>query len=151
MNPVESRAWLALVATSQLLPTALDAQLQADSGISHFDYMILGSLNLAPERTMRMKELASAMNAAPPRLSKAVQRLEQRGYVERVPDSEDGRATNAVLTQAGRRAMILATPGHIETVRRGVLDRLSPEQLVALADALEPILAGLDPEQHFCD
>lgn len=149
MDELESRAWLALIATCELLPGALDAQLQADAGMSHFEFQLLGILNLAEESTMRMKQLATAANSTLPRLSKAVNRLEERGWMERFPCVEDRRATNVRLTQPGRRAMILATPGHLDTVRRGVLDLLSREQLVALADALEPVVAGLDPERRF--
>lgn len=151
MDGIESRAWLALVATSELLPNALDAQLRGDSGMSHFEFMLLGILNTDDDHTMRMTRLAELTHSTLPRLSKAVTRLEDRGWIERLQCPEDRRATNARLTQGGRRAMILATPGHIETVRRGVLDRLSRTQLAALADALEPILAGLDPDTHFCD
>jgi len=149
MDEVESRAWLALIATAELLPAALDAQLQADSDMSHFEFILLSRLQLAEDRTMRMKQLAEASNATLPRLSKAVDRLASRGWVERLACAEDRRATNVRLTPEGRRALVRATPGHVATVRQGVLDRLSREQLVALADALEPILAGLDPKHHF--
>ena len=149
MDAVESRAWLALIATCELLPAALDAQLQADAGMSHFEFQLLGRLNLAGHHTLQLKELAVATNSSLPRLSKAIKRLESRGGVTRSPHPEDRRATNAHLTQDGRRAMILATPGHLETVRAGVLAKLSHEQLEHLAEALEPVVAGLDPKDHF--
>lgn len=149
MNDDESRAWLALVATSELLPAALDAQLQADAGMTHFEFMLLGLLNLAEDQTMRMKQLAEGAHSTLQRLSKAVTRLESRGWVERFECLEDRRATNVRLTQDGRRAMILATPGHLDTVRQAVLDRLNPRQLAALAEALEPVVAGLDPNRRF--
>jgi len=149
MDDAESRAWLALIATSELLPAALDAQLQADAGMTHFEFMLLGSLNLAEEQTTRMKRLAEDVHSTLPRLSKAINRLEERGWVERFECVEDRRATNVRLTQAGRRAMILASPKHLDTVRRTVLDRLGPDQLTALAEALEPVVAGLDPHRRF--
>lgn len=149
MDDYESRAWLALVATSELLPAALDAQLQVDAGMTHFEFMLLGLLNLNEDQTMRMKQLAEGAHSTLQRLSKAVDRLEARGWVERFPCVEDRRATNVRLTQDGRRAMILATPGHLDTVRHAVLDRMSPQQLVALAEALEPVVAGLDPNRRF--
>lgn len=149
MDATESRAWLALIATCELLPAALDAELQADAGMTHFEFQLLGRLNLASRHTLQMKELAVATNSSLPRLSKAIKRLEHRGWVSRTPHPEDRRATNATLTQDGRRAMILATPGHLETVRAGVLEKLSPAQMEQLADALEPIVEGLDPKDHF--
>jgi DNA-binding MarR family transcriptional regulator len=146
MSPLESRAWLALIATTQLLPNALEAQLLADSKITHFEFMALGVLNLAPDRTMQMKQLAAATNSQLPRLSKVVTRLESRGLVERLACPGDARATNVHLTQEGRRLVKLATPGHLATVRELVIDRLSDEQLAGLADALEGVVAHLDPD-----
>lgn len=146
MDARQSRAWLALVATCQLLPAALDAQLQADSDLTHFEFILLGRLNLAPEQTLRTKQLAEAASATLPHTSKAVTRLESRGFIERRACPEDGRATNVVLTQAGHRAMVLATPDHLALVRSLIIDDLTPAQLTALADALEPIVARLDPQ-----
>ncbi|MDI2098476.1 MarR family winged helix-turn-helix transcriptional regulator [Ruicaihuangia caeni] len=149
MDAAESRAWLALVSTAELLPAALDAQLQADSQLTHFEFIALTVLKDAEHNTLRMKELAAATNATLPRLSKVATRLESRGLVERQARSDDGRAIDVRLTTAGRRALVLATPGHIETVRRLVIDHLAPEQLDALADALEPLVQRLDPQARW--
>lgn len=149
MDDLESEAWLQLVSVLELLPAALDAQLQQDSGITHFEFAVLSMLQFAPDRTLRMKELASATNSTLPRLSHVVSRLEQRELVERLPCPEDRRATNARLTSAGRRAIIRATPGHVETVRRFVLDALDRDQLRALADVAGAISRRLDPTDRF--
>ena len=122
----ERAAWLRLIAVVELLPGVLDAQLRADAGLTHFEYFVLAMLSEAPERTLRMTALAQRTNATLPRLSHVVRRLEDRGLVERFPCPEDGRATNARLTPAGWDAVVAAAPGHVETVRRHVLDPLTP-------------------------
>lgn len=148
MDPVESRAWLALIGTAELLPTALDAQLQADSGMTHFEFMVLSALTRTSGKRMRLTDLAASVNATLPRLSKVVTRLDARGLVQRSAASDDRRAVDVRLTADGRRAIVRATPGHIARVRQLVIDRLDVEQLTALADALEPVVAALDPQRR---
>ncbi|RUR03324.1 MarR family winged helix-turn-helix transcriptional regulator [Labedella endophytica] len=141
--------WLSVVAVVELLPGALDAQLQADAGLSHYEYFLLAQLSEAPERTLRMTELAGATNATLPRLSHVVKRLEQRGYIERFPCPSDKRATNARLTDEGWEKVVDTAPGHVGAVRRHVVDALEPAQLRALGEACAVILATLDPPAGF--
>src|SRR5690554_2800313 len=149
MRDDEARAWLALVNSSQLLPVALDAQLQEQAGLTHFEFMVLGALNVAPDQTLRTSELAASVYATLPRLSKVITRMVQRGLVERVACADDRRAANVILTRDGRKALLLALPGHLEFVRASVLDGLTPEQLKTLADALEPVVAQLTVDSRF--
>lgn len=149
MNAVESRAWLALVTTAELLPAALDAQLRRDAGLTHFEFIVFSVLRQAEGSHVRMTALAAATNSTLPRLSKVVSRLEQRGLVERAADDTDGRATNVRLTHLGRRALIGAVPKHIDYVRSVVIDDLTEQQLIELAAALEPLVARLDPQHHY--
>lgn len=144
----ESAAWVRLVALAELLPVALDAQLQRDEGITHFEYVALMSLADAPDRTMRMTALAAQTNATLPRLSHVARRLEERGLIERFPCPEDRRATNATITDAGLRVLIDAGPGHIGTVRELVIDSLTPQQLKQLYDIAGAVLAKLDPDER---
>jgi DNA-binding MarR family transcriptional regulator len=106
-------------------------------------------LQFAPERTLRMKQLAAGTNSTLPRLSHVVARLELKELVERFPCPDDRRATNARLTSAGRRAVVRATPGHVETVRRFVLDALDRDQLRELAVVAGAISRWLDPTDRF--
>jgi DNA-binding MarR family transcriptional regulator len=98
---------------------------------------------------MRLSDLAAATNATLPRASKVVSRLERRSLVRREESEQDRRSILLELTKQGRRQLVLATPDHFATVHRLVLDRLSPEQLDQLADALEPVVRALDPHQRF--
>lgn len=147
MTPEQSRAWLALISTAELLPAALDTQLQRDASLTHYEFMVLSSLQRGGP--MRLSDLAAATNATLPRASKVVRRLQQRDLVERSGSDDDRRSVLLTLTTQGRRTLVLATPGHFETVHRLVLDQLGPEELVALADALEPVVQSLDPQRRF--
>ena len=142
----ERAAWLRLVAVTELLPGILDGQLRRESGLTHFEYYVLAMLSEAPDRTLRMTALAQRTNATLPRLSHVVQRLEARGLVERFPCPEDGRATNARLTEQGWAAVVEAAPGHVAAVRHHVLDALTPEQVDQLTRIGDALLTRLDPD-----
>lgn len=142
----ERAAWLRLVAVVELLPGLLDAQLRADAGLTHFEYFVLAMLSETPDRTLRMTTLARRTNATLSRLSHVVRRVEERGLVERIPCPEDGRATNARLTEAGWDVVVAAAPGHVDTVRRNVLDPLTREQLDQLRGIGDALLTRLDSD-----
>lgn len=148
LSTEESAAWVRLVALAELLPGALDAQLLRDAGITHFEYVALMALAVAPERTMRMTELAARTNATLPRLSHVARRLEERGLIRRFPCPTDRRATNATVTEAGLQLIADAAPGHVDTVRSQVLDALTPEQLQQLYSIAGAVLARLDPDER---
>lgn len=137
MDELESRAWLALVWSAELLPAALDTQLRTDSHMTHFEFMVLSTLQRADGASMPMKQLSEAVNAALPRLSRVVGKLADRGLVERAGREDDARIVTVAITGAGRRELVRAVPGHIALVKELVIDRLSREQLAALADALD--------------
>ncbi len=148
MDELESRAWLALMATTQLLPNALDQQLDADAGLTSFEYGLLSMLIVAEDKTHRLTDLAAGTNSSLPRLSKVVSRLEARGLVTRTPYPGDGRAINVHLTTAGKKLWLTATPPHLAFARNCVLSALDREQLAELADALEVVVRQLKPNAH---
>ncbi|WP_173921515.1 MarR family winged helix-turn-helix transcriptional regulator [Agromyces sp. Marseille-P2726] len=148
LSTEESAAWVRLVALTELLPGALDAQLLRDAGLTHFEYGALMALADASDRTMRMTELAARTNATLPRLSHVARRLEERGLIERHPCPEDRRATNATITETGLALLESAAPGHVDTVRANVLDALTPEQLGQLYEIAGAVLAQLDPDER---
>ncbi|GAB2762176.1 MarR family transcriptional regulator [Nocardioides salsibiostraticola] len=139
-------AWIKFIAVVELLPGALDSQLRRDAQLTHFEYLVLAMLSDAPERTLRMTSLGHRTNATLPRLSHVIRRLEERGLVERFQCPEDGRATNARLTDAGWTVLVAAAPGHVENVRRHVIDALTPEQLGQLEAIADTLLERLDPD-----
>ena len=145
LSEEERAAWVRLIAIVELLPGALDAQLRKDSDLTHFEYFVLAMLSEAPDRTLRMTDLAQRTNATLPRLSHVVKRIEARGLVERFPCVEDRRATNAGLTPDGWDVVVAAAPGHVEEVRSLVLDPLTPKQIEQLQVIGDALLGTLDP------
>ncbi len=135
-------AWRPFVALLIRLPAALDAQLQRDAGVNHFDYLVLSSLSEAPESTLRMSELAAIANSSMSRLSHVVGRLEAKGWVRRESCPGDGRFINAVLTEDGRRKLVDTAPGHVAAVRELLVDALTPEQFAQLGVISTQVLAA---------
>jgi len=140
----ELESWLPVGGLLLRLPAALDAQMQCDSGLSHFEYLVLANLSEAPERTRRMSALAALANGSLSRLSHVVKRLEGRGWIERRPCPQDGRYTNAVLTDAGWEKVLDSAPGHVAAVRALVLDALSADELAHLGDMARRIMTRIE-------
>jgi DNA-binding MarR family transcriptional regulator len=136
LTPRQQDAWVALSSLCLQLPSALDAQLQRDAHLGLFEYFVLSRLSMAPDRTLRMSELAFLANGSLSRLSNVVKRIEERGWVRRRPDPCDGRFTLAILTDEGYEQVVSAAPGHVEAVQALVFDGLDDDQvdqLTALA------------------
>jgi DNA-binding MarR family transcriptional regulator len=142
----EQKAWRAYIDGVRILREALDAQLQADADMPHAYYEILVRLSEAPQRRLRMAELASDTQSSRSRLSHAVARLEERGWVRREPCPTDRRGQLAVLTDDGHAALAAAAPGHVTRVRSAVIDALTPAQLQALAEASTAISEAIRTE-----
>ncbi|MEU0967385.1 MarR family transcriptional regulator [Streptomyces sp. NPDC005917] len=140
----ERQSWLALAGVLARLPVELDAQLQHDAGISHFEYQVLAGLSEAPGRTLRMSELALFANGSLSRLSHVAKRLEARGWLRREPDRHNGRFTVATLTGTGWAKVVGSAPGHVAAVRRLVLDPLPQTQVRQLREIGRRILAATD-------
>lgn len=128
----------------RLLP-ALDAQLRRDSSINHFEYQVLAALSEALERTLRMSDLAVLSEGSLSRLSQVVARLEEKNWVRRTPDPTDGRYTLAILTDDGWDKVVAAAPGHVNEVRRLVIDPLTYTQLNQLTNIGQRIVRAIDP------
>ncbi|RBY81113.1 MarR family transcriptional regulator [Blastococcus sp. TF02-09] len=141
----ELRTWSGLATVLEWLPPLLDAQLQRDAGLTHFEYGVLYALSTAPERTLRLSVLAGYANSSLTRLSRAVTRLEQRQWVRRATDPTDGRYTLATLTDLGQDTVEQAMPGHVATVRQLVLSPLTAAQRRQLVDISRRILTAAGP------
>lgn len=142
---------MALSAVLTSLPPAIDVQLKRDAGINYFEYTILSSLSQAPNRTIRMNELAHLAAGSPSRLSHAVSRLERHGWVtRRNVDSSEARCVVAVLTDAGWDAVVAAAPDHVREVRRLVFDVLTPEQIGQLTTIGRKLLMAAAPQMSAC-
>ena len=139
----ESRAWLAFIGASTLLDDYLDQQLRRDAGITHADYFLLAYLSQLPDRSQGMTQLAEALRFTRSRLTRAIARLEQAGFVQRRSHPTDGRGQLAGLTEHGFALLTRAAPGHVEAVRRAVFDALKPDQVRQLEEIGDAILHQL--------
>ncbi|MEV4458675.1 MarR family transcriptional regulator [Microbispora sp. NPDC049633] len=144
LDEEEQRTWRAYLRTSQLLQEALERQLQRDSSMPHAYYMILVVLSESPGRTMTMTELSAILQYSVSRLSHAVSRLEEKGWVRRLKRPADRRTTVAELTDEGYAAIVKAAPGHVEEVRRVLFDPLTPGQVRQFREILATILAAFE-------
>lgn len=136
-----------LHALLELLPTALDKQM-APVGLTSFEYQLLEALAEADQHRLRLSALASRTNATLPRLSRVVTGLERKGLVVRAACEDDGRATNAVLTDDGAAAVTAGRPLYAAAVRTMLLDGLDADGVDDLARLSFGILSKLDPDRR---
>lgn len=144
----EQRTWRSFLAASRGLMDALDRELQRDAGLPHAYYEILVRLSEAPDRQLRMSELAEATGSSRSRLSHAVARLEESGWVRRQDCPTDRRGQVASLTESGFATLAAAAPGHVEGVRRHLFDQLSTAQVGQLRQICETLLGQLDTDRR---
>lgn len=149
LNPDERRVWLRLSALMELLPAALDAQLQRDADLTKTAYLTLAMLSEEPGRSLRMSELGARSNASPSRISHVVSRLEKDGWVRREKSPCDGRGQVAILTDAGYEKVVASAPGHVARVRDLVFDPLAADDLTELDAVMVKLLDVLDPDAKF--
>ena len=89
------------------------------------DYEILAQLSDAPERKMRMSELAETALLSRSRLSHRMKVMEKAGWVKREACPSDKRGYFAVMTAKGWKAIVAAAPDHVDSVRARFVDHLS--------------------------
>ncbi len=143
----EQRAWRAYIDGSSRLADRLDRELRERHGLTLAEYEILVRLSEESDHRLRMADLARVVTQSRSRLSHTVARLERDDYVRRERCAEDGRGVWAVLTGSGHSRLSTAAADHVASVRRYVVDALSPGELAAVGDALAKIdarLAGAD-------
>jgi DNA-binding MarR family transcriptional regulator len=132
LNDDEQRAWRAFIDAIRLFTSEIERELQHDSGLNHAYYQILVTLSETPGRTIRMSDLAELTLTSRSRLSHAVARLEDAGWVERLSCPSDKRGSFASLTDTGMAVLEDAARGHVEAVRRNLFDVLTPCQVQQL-------------------
>lgn len=140
----EQRTWRAFLHATAALHAQLDRELQRDSGMPQSYYEVLVHLSEAPARTVRMSELADRTRSSRSRLSHAVARLEEQGWVRREACEGDKRGQMCVLTDVGFAVLEKAAPGHVEGVRTHLFDQLTGEQVTALRGISQALVAHLD-------
>jgi len=146
----EERAWRSFLAMHMQLRRLLGRELQTATGLSDADYSVLVNLSEAPDGRLRPFELGRAAGWEKSRLSHHLTRMQHRGLVERQSCPSDSRGAFVVLTAAGRSAIEAAAPLHVEHVRRWFVTALTPDQLEALAEMSDAVIAGIEPAEAQC-
>jgi DNA-binding MarR family transcriptional regulator len=144
LDEQESASWRAFVGAINLVSRAIDRDLRIESNLTNDDYEVLVMLSEAPDLRIRLGELAAGLRVPKAHLTYRIGRMEKTGLVERVDCPSDGRGVFAVLTVDGMHRLEAAAPGHVESVRRHVLDHLTADQLDLLGEAMTAILRGHD-------
>jgi DNA-binding MarR family transcriptional regulator len=139
LNPSQQRAWLAYMRVYHRLEYEMNRQLQADFGLSLGDYTVLNALSSAKGHRMQLTSLAILIGWERSRLSHHLMRMTQRGLVDRLQSNIDGRATDAMLTTAGRKAIKTAAPSHVAWVRQLFFSDLDKAKELELADILTSV------------
>jgi DNA-binding MarR family transcriptional regulator len=139
LNETEQRSWRTFIESSWALHTHLEDELRAATGLSMNDYHVLVVLSEAPERRLRMGELAGRLVFSPSRVTYQISSMVRRGLVRKQSCPEDGRGQEAVLTDEGLAALEAAAPLHLITVRDSFIDRLDTEELAVIARVFEKV------------
>ena len=118
---------------------ALDRQLRDEAGMAHDDYEILSRLYREQDNALRMSDLARDVGFSPSRLSHAMTRMEDSGWVIRQASCTDRRSTEATLTELGGTVVEEASIEHLALVRKLIFDTLGSDRVRELSDALDEI------------
>jgi DNA-binding MarR family transcriptional regulator len=144
LSATELQAWRAFMRVQMRMNYEMNRQLQSDSDLSFADYHVLNALTEAPGGRLQVSDLAALIGWERSRASHQLRRLCERRLAERVPSEDDGRATDAILTNAGREAIEAAAPGHVALIRRLFFDPLPHELLAPLTAALEHVHVNIN-------
>ncbi len=146
LDDAEDAAWRGLRRVNVVTLAAISRDLQRDSQLSDADYEVLTGLSESSDDRCRFGDLAGATRWSTSRLSHHLERMEQRGLVERHPSNDDARGSVVTLTALGRTTIERAAPHHLRSVRRHLFDQLTAEQTAQLADIATSILKTNDPD-----
>jgi len=142
----QERAWRGYRRMRTLLDLQITRDLAHESHLSDSDYDVLSTLTEIPGRSWRASELATQLLWSTSRLAHHLGRMESRGLVVRAECEEDGRGATVTLTDAGWAALQAAAPAHVESVRRNLIDLLTPPEVQALATISAKVVSHLaDP------
>jgi DNA-binding MarR family transcriptional regulator len=132
-SDTHAEAWIGLLETHKRLTRTLDAELEAEHGLTLSALEALGRLAAAPGHSLRLSALATECGLSLSRISRIVDSLQARGLVERRAVEDDARAVEGHLTEDGMKLVQCAQKAHFESVHRSFFEHLSPEEIATLA------------------
>ncbi len=146
LSPTEQRHWRAWIAGNLLLPHALGRDLFDQTGLTMADYEIMVRLSESADHRVRMSDLAELTMSSRSRLSHQIDRMHRAGYVDRQKCNDDRRGFFAVLTEKGYETLVAAAPIHVESVRKRIVDVLTPEEFAELGRLNQKLIDALDED-----
>lgn len=146
LSPAEMAAWRTYIETTGDLMRAIEKDL-APFGLDRGDYQLLAMLSEAPDQRLRMCDLADSLRLTRSGLTRRMEGVLKKKLVARVQSEDDGRVAFAHLTPKGFDLLKTAAPQHLDSVRRLMIDLLSPAEIKAVASAFKKISANLAEQQ----
>jgi DNA-binding MarR family transcriptional regulator len=145
-RPERSRleVWQQFLHAHQRVLAVLGDELEQERGLPLAWYEVLLHVERAPDRRLRMGDLADAVVLSPSGLTRLVDRMVDDGLVRREPCPSDRRSTYAVLTADGRSALRRAAPTHLRGIDEHFASLLTDDEVAALSRALGRVLDALD-------
>ncbi|RTL69037.1 MAG: MarR family transcriptional regulator [Pseudonocardiaceae bacterium] len=140
LDAAELGTYFALIEVAALLRHAVEQQLREAGDLSYVQFQLLARLGLdSPTGSLRMTDLADGVVYSRSGLTYQAGVLEEAGLVTRTPSPDDDRGVTVSVTDAGRELLAAVLPGHVDVVRRLLLQPLSRDDVTALGDLLTPV------------
>lgn len=146
LTPAEMAAWRTFIETTGDLMKAIEKDL-APFGLDRGDYQLLAMLSEAPDQRLRMCDLADSLRLTRSGLTRRMEGVLKKKLVARVRSENDGRVAYASLTPKGLELLKAAAPEHLESVRRLMIDLLTPNEIKSFASAFGKISENLSRQQ----
>ncbi len=144
LSATEEAVWRALMRIVKVLPRHLDSDLVRGAGLTASEYTTIMHLSEAPNRELRMADLANATDLSASRMTRLVDDLQSRGLVTKTASSSDARGNVARLTPQGMAKLKAAWTVHLASVRRRFFDSMDAADVERVARALAEVAVHLE-------
>jgi DNA-binding MarR family transcriptional regulator len=131
--------WRAFLVGSTLLMDTLDRELRTAHGVSMAEYEILVRLSEAPDRTLRMAQIAESMQHSRSRVTHTVTRMQKAGWIRREAAAGDRRGVDAIMTDEGWALLEAAAHTHVQGVRAHFVDLADPADFAAMGRVMNAV------------
>jgi DNA-binding MarR family transcriptional regulator len=139
---VEARAqgWRTLAALHARIEDELERALQRGHELSVSEYSVLDVLGRQDDYHLRMNQLSNAVVLSQSATTRLVNRLEERGLLERYLCATDRRGIYTEVTAAGRALLAEARPTHDTTLGAALEKARALPELAPLVEALDRLV-----------
>jgi DNA-binding MarR family transcriptional regulator len=144
LSPTEEVLWRALIRIVKVIPRHLDSDLIRGAGLTASEYTTIMHLSEAPNRELRMADLANATDLSASRMTRLVDNLQSRGFVTKTASASDARGNVARLTPRGMAKLKAAWPVHLASVQSLVFECMDTDTVPVVARALAQVAEHLE-------